>query len=579
MIADLFAIRFLLASAGCVAAGLAVWGALLLCRRRLPALAMQRSVWLAGQAVAALTFALLLAPQGGYMHVLPAFEVDVTPVVARATAAAPAGDVGAVQSAGADAPVLSLFAQAWMLVWALGVAVLLVRLWRGQRALARLTGLAEGTTARAADAPPIVEIDAPVAPMLVGLFQPCLLLPRMLRAGDPLQRELIVAHELAHWRRRDLWWLAASTVLQVLFWFNPAMRLLRTRLAWAQELGCDRDVLRSRPPAQRKAYAAALFAQLQAQRAMPRMPATALAFGGVDPDSLAARVALIRKPASAVHAGRARCAGLAALALAFGANLALQPALAWSNQPPRALDCTILLDATSGATLAEEGDCSVRTTPASTFNIAVSLMGYDSGFLRDAHTPALPFQPGYADWLPSWRATTDPTDWIRNSTVWYAQRVAAGIGAAGVGNYLRRFDYGNRDLSGGLQEAWIRSTLQISPREQAAFLGRLVRRELPVSAHAYDMTAQLLRLPDADNGWRVHGKTGTAYPLLADGGDDPDHAWGWFVGWASKEGRSVVFVRLLLDKRQQNRSAGPLAKEAFLRQLPARLDALHLPTT
>jgi len=567
---DQLAIRFLFAGAGCLAAGLAVWGATWLARRALPALGMQRSTWLLGQVAIAATFLLLLAPPAPQAPMHPVFEVDVSAAAASLPAAlAPSGlAAGVPASIAGERSWLAWLAWAWVAVYACGLAWMLGRLWRGQRIVQRL--LRCGAPQAHPAHPAVVEVDAPIPPMLVGPFKPRLLLPRGLRDVDPLQRELIVAHELTHWRRGDLWWLTVGAALQALCWFNPAMRLLRDKLAWAQELGCDRDVLRGRPPFERRAYAAALVAQLRMQHHVVH---GALAFGGVSPDTLAARVELIRTPGAARHAAWARAAGLAILALAFGGNLALQPALAW-NKPPARLDCTLMLDAASGARLVEQGDCDVRATPASTFNIAVSLLGYDAGILVDAHTPALPFKPGYADWLPAWRATTDPTSWIRNSTVWYAQQVTSRLGLDGLQSYLQRFDYGNRDLSGGVTDAWIGSSLQISAREQAAFLRKIVRRELGVDAHAYDMTETLLRLPALPNGWDVYAKTGTAVLDQPKGSQDPPRSYGWFVGWASKDGRTIVFARLILDRQHPERAAGPLLKEAFLRELPSRLDAL-----
>lgn len=567
---DQLAIRFLFASAGCLAAGLAVWGAALLARRALPALNTQRSTWLLGQAAIAATFLLLLAPPAQQAPMHPVFEVDVSAAAASLPAAlAPSGiDAGAPDSIAGQRSWLAWLAWAWVSIYACGLAWMLIRLWHGQRIVHRL--LRCGAPQEHSAHPAVIEVDAPIPPMLVGPFKPRLLLPRGLRDIDPLQRELIVAHELTHWRRGDLWWLTLGAMMQALCWFNPAMRLLRDKLTWAQELGCDRDVLRGRPPRERRAYAAALVAQLRMQHQAVH---GALAFGGVSPDTLAARVELIRAPGPARHAAWARGAGLAILALAFGGNLALQPALAWSSHPDR-LDCTLMLDAASGTRLVEQGDCDVRATPASTFNIAVSLVGYDAGILVDAHTPALPFKPGYTDWLPAWRTTTDPTGWIRNSTVWYAQQVTQRLGLEGLQSYMGRFGYGNQDLSGGVADAWIGSSLQISAQEQAAFLRKVVNRELGLNPHAYDMTATLLRLPTLSNGWDVYAKTGTAVLEQPAGAQGPPRSYGWFVGWASKEGRTIVFARLILDRQHPERAAGPLLKEAFLRELPSRLDAL-----
>jgi beta-lactamase class D len=456
----------------------------------------------------------------------------------------------------------------------------------------RLMGL-DGHAGFAAQAhatlPAVIEIEAPISPMLHGLFKPRLLLPRHLRSFDPLQQQLIVEHELTHWRRHDLHWNAAALALQSLFWFNPLMRMLRERLGWAQEFGCDRDVLRARPQGQRKAYAAALVAQLKLQQ---RPAGMALAFGASGEPTLAARVNLIRTP-TAARGAWARCIALGSLAAVVCANLALQPTLDWhavgvpdghaqllarawpgmSSATPAPLDCTVMIDASSGAAVVREGSCDERVTPASTFKIAISLMGFDSGVLRDEHTPYLPYKPSYASDNPSWRHGTDPASWLRESVVWYSQQVTLRLGAARVRSYVQAFDYGNRDIASvaGVDDAVAVSelspTLKISPLEETMFLRKVVNRSLPVSAHAYDMTARLLRQETLANGWEVYGKTGTAPARLPDGSADEAQHIGWFVGWVNKGGRTLVFARLLQHPVDRDQYAGPRARDAFLSEL------------
>jgi beta-lactamase class D len=234
------------------------------------------------------------------------------------------------------------------------------------------------------------------------------------------------------------------------------------------------------------------------------------------------------------------------------------------------LDCTLIVDADSGASVVREGSCDQRVTPASTFKIAISLMGFDSGVLRDEHTPYLPYQQGYAAWNASWRQGTDPARWLRESVVWYSDQVRSRLGSAAVHGYVEAFDYGNRGLSGmtGAEEpaalSELSPTLKISPIEQTVFLRKLVRRRLPVSAHAHEMTARLLKVGTLPNGWEVYGKTGTAHTRLADGSED---AIGWFVGWASKGGRTLVFARLLEQPVRTDGYGGPLTRDAFLSEL------------
>nr|ACH58996.1 putative response regulator [uncultured bacterium BLR18] len=604
---DLLLVRFLLASMASMAVGLAVWSLCAVLRRLLPALASQRMGWLLAQLTVAAVFLLTLAPQPQRQRLVP--PVDIEAVDAAVTRyLAPAVRTPAIPapvSAGAarqdiTASWLVACAQGWLLFYLLGLGWQIGKFWRAQRLLAGLAaggvplGAGEaggrfnavaptGTVAGMCAGVPVIEVDAPVPPMLLGPYKPRLLLPRHLRAFDPLQQRLIVEHELTHWRRRDLHWMLAGVVLQTLLWFNPFMRWLRASLLWAQELGCDRDVLRGRPVQERKAYAAALVAQLKWQ-CHPGATTTsaALAFGGVSTETVKARIGLIRAPANPATTMRVRCAAIAVLAVAAGGGYALQPALAWqgAGAPSGLVQCLALTDAATGQPLLRQGQCDARVTPASTFNIVVSLMGYDSGMLKDEATPRLPFRAGYPDWNDAWRATTGPAEWIRNSTLWYAQQVALQVGAPAFQRYLDRFDYGNRDAAGdagasnGLTMSWVNSSLKISADEQLAFLRRLVNRDLGLAPQAYDMTSRLLKVRTLPNGWVVYGKTGTGSPVGTDGKDDRDHAYGWFVGWAVKGDRTVVFARLNQDRQAHEDAAGPRARDALLRELPAQLDAL-----
>lgn len=235
--------------------------------------------------------------------------------------------------------------------------------------------------------------------------------------------------------------------------------------------------------------------------------------------------------------------------------------------------CTLLADGASERILLQEGTCGDRVTPASTFKLAISLMGYDAGFLRDETHPALPYQKSYPAPIAAWRMTIDPSSWMTNSVVWYSQQITRHLGAAKFRHYVDAFAYGNRDVSGdpgrhnGLTKAWLSSSLAISPLEQIAFLRAIVTRRLPVSAHAYAMTDRITRIETLPSGWDIHGKTGTAFLRRPDGGQDPDHGYGWFVGWATRAGETRVFARLIQDDGPEPGYAGPRARAAFLAEL------------
>ena len=82
------------------------------------------------------------------------------------------------------------------------------------------------------------------APALMGFFNPKLLLPaNLLTDFDPRELRLILMHELAHVRRRDVAvnWLA--TLLHALHWFNPVLWLAMARMRTDRELATDELVL------------------------------------------------------------------------------------------------------------------------------------------------------------------------------------------------------------------------------------------------------------------------------------------------------------------------------------------------
>ncbi len=237
--------------------------------------------------------------------------------------------------------------------------------------------------------------------------------------------------------------------------------------------------------------------------------------------------------------------------------------------------CTFLADAESRAVLLSEGDCESRVTPASTFKLPLAVMAFDAGLITSAHEPILPFKPGYPDWIASWRQDTDPQMWMHNSNVWYSQRLTEQLGAETLSAYARRFGYGNADFSGdpgrnnGLERAWISSSLKVSPLEQAGFVAALVQRQLPVSGHAIDGALGLLESARHADGWQLWGKTGSAYPRRADYSFDYAQGWGWYVGWAEKAGRKIVFVRLNQDEQRHEISGGLRARDGLVEEWSA----------
>lgn len=140
-------------------------------------------------------------------------------------------------------------------VWAAGTALLVARLAAGVIGARRL--VARGSPAPAPvrraveQAARRLGVGRPIAvvatagvdvPAVVGGRRPTLLVPRYARWNetfDPASLGVLIAHEVAHIRRRD--WTAnlAQSVVEALLWFHPGAWWLSARARREREFACD----------------------------------------------------------------------------------------------------------------------------------------------------------------------------------------------------------------------------------------------------------------------------------------------------------------------------------------------------
>lgn len=143
-----------------------------------------------------------------------------------------------------------------------------------------------------------------------------LVIPSFLLAGlDRQELRSVLAHELAHVRRRDhlvrwMEWLACSA-----FWWNPAAWWARRELRSAEEASCDAiglAAIESTP----RTYAESLLRVVELMSTPPTPPAPAFASGaasGRNPKALERRLRMLVSGKSTVQApGWIRTAGAAA---------------------------------------------------------------------------------------------------------------------------------------------------------------------------------------------------------------------------------------------------------------------------
>jgi len=95
------------------------------------------------------------------------------------------------------------------------------------------------------NAPEVMLTDAVDVPALYGVIRPKVLIPPSVLSNiSKSELNLILLHELGHWKRKDLWVNFMLAILQVIYWFNPFVWLAFHRVKVESERATDVWVLK-----------------------------------------------------------------------------------------------------------------------------------------------------------------------------------------------------------------------------------------------------------------------------------------------------------------------------------------------
>jgi len=138
----------------------------------------------------------------------------------------------------------------------------------------RLTLLAQNLGIKQAVS--LLESGVVKVPLIIGYLKPVILVPiGLVNALEPKEVEAILLHELAHIRRRDYLVNLLQSLVETLFFFNPAVRWLSSLIRAEREHCCDDIVL-----GQTQNKLGYIKALVHFQEHQLTAPGYALAFGG-----------------------------------------------------------------------------------------------------------------------------------------------------------------------------------------------------------------------------------------------------------------------------------------------------------
>jgi beta-lactamase class D len=193
-----------------------------------------------------------------------------------------------------------------------------------------------------------------------------------------------------------------------------------------------------------------------------------------------------------------------------------------------------------------------RFSPASTFKIPNTLIALE--YLVVASKTSVFEWDGSDKGMQQWNQDQTLESAFKVSCVWCYQEIARIVGVKRYEAALEMLEYGNQLVGNEVDAFWLNGDLQISAREQIAFLRKLTQHAIPFE-HEHVETLKNIMLVEQTASHSIYAKTGWAAttPQVA-----------WYVGFVTKGGKTWLFaMNMRVDRPEQ----ASLRKELTVRSL------------
>lgn len=173
-----------------------------------------------------------------------------------------------------------------------------------------------------------------------------------------------------------------------------------------------------------------------------------------------------------------------------------------------------------------------EVSPFSTFKIPNSLIAFDSGQVQSTQQ-VLDYDkkkyPPQSWWPSSWNKQNHTiASAFKVSMVPIYREIASKVGENKMQSYLSNFEYGNEDISSGLDDFWLDGSMKISAIEQVRFLQRMHQGHLAVDPLTIKQLKEIMLVEKTDR-YAFYAKTGTGSTVLEL--DGKKAILGWYIGF------------------------------------------------
>ncbi len=199
----------------------------------------------------------------------------------------------------------------------------------------------------------------------------------------------------------------------------------------------------------------------------------------------------------------------------------------------------VMTDCSSWQTFhSDAAACAQKHAPCSTFKIWNTAIGLETGKIEEADALFWKWD-GVKRSFEGWNQDQTLRSAFTVSCVPAYQALARSIGKESMQQWIDKIAYGDKNISSGVDVFWLpapdRTSILISPDEQAQLLCKLVTGKMPFSAKTLALLKEVMTAKTTPHG-TLYGKTGSG----TDG--QGNFIQGWYVGYVESAGKTYAFA-------------------------------------
>lgn len=407
------------------------------------------------------------------------------------------------------------------------------------------------------------------SPMTFGVYRTFVLLPCHFEQGLSKEEiKHIFLHELCHYKQKDTLINYVIVLYQIIYWFNPIVWIAFREMRLDREIACDTAVLNSLDQQSYRSYGQTIIHFIDQS---PKNRNTTLANQLNGPKSqIRKRIEQIASYQPESRKKKLKSIGIFMLVMLFVCSqipfvsvmAADQSRYNFQHEHVNYKDYSSYFGDNEGSfvlydmkmdefTLYNHDQSTLRVSPNSTYKIYSALFGLESDVIATDHSTLEWNGRNYP--YESWNKDQDLSSAMANSVTWYFQYVDKQLHTDAIQTHLEQIGYGNANISGGLEEYWMESSLRISPVEQVELLHAFYMNEFEFKEKNTQAVKDALQL-DEKNGRVLSGKTGTG---MVNGKSTN----GWFIGYIETSENTYFFAANI---QAENQATGSNAADIAL---------------